>query len=107
MTNEKDLLEKAIEQAMETALPEKEEPKLPRLYEKVRFGFNRNLKANSFPVGQKSKLSNLPKLDASGEAVKLPNGGQYLVKDYSTVKFWHEGKLISKAEHDELTNGVK
>lgn len=110
MTNETEdqkLMEQAVEKALATPVPEEVNQKAPYLHQKVKFGFNRNLKSNSFPVGQKPKPSNLPKLDASGEVVKLPNGGDSLVKDYSNVKFWYNGKLISKAEHDELTNGVK
>ena len=99
-------LQTAVELALQEPVPEQNPDRVPYLFEKVRFGFNRNLKPNQFPLGKSDKPKFIPKLDASGEPVKLPNGGAVMVKDLSGIKFWHEGKLISKAEHDELTNGV-
>ena len=108
MTNENELdkdLEKAVEQALETPLPAPVEDRPLWLHEKA--SLHKGLKANTFRLGKREKSVNLPKVDAEGQALKLPNGGDIMVKDYSDVKFWHNGKLISKAEHDELTNGVK
>lgn len=103
--SEKELLEKAFEEANALPVPETKEKVKPWLHSTAYF--NKGLNANSFPMGKGKKSPNLPKMDASGEVIKLPNGGAVLVKDYSNIKFWHEGNLISKAEHDELTNGVK
>lgn len=109
MTNEEqteqELLQKAVEEAVAMPVPEEAPKEKLWLHQTARI--HKRLKGNTFPLGQKSKPANLPKLDASGETLKLPNGGAVLTKDYSNVKFWHEGKLISKAEHDELTNGIK
>jgi hypothetical protein len=105
MTNEENKdLEQAVEEALKTPIPAPVPDIKPYLHQT---SGARGLKGNTFPLGQKSKPSNLPKLDASGEVLKLSNGGDILVKDLSGIKFWHEGKLISKAEHDELTNGIK
>lgn len=111
-TEEKSTLETAVKQALATPEPEQQERK-PYLFETVGRTF---LKGNKFPVGKKAQAELKPKV-VNNQVVELHKprtvvnhktktativGVSIMVKSYGHVKFWHEGKLISKAEHDKL-----
>ncbi len=103
--NESSILVKAVEEALKVPVPSQETPDLMTFQKCApdRVG----LPKNKFRVGSKEVKVMAAKSDSEGKPVVHGNGGHIYLKDYSNIKFWHEGKRISKAEHDELTNGVK